>query len=79
MMLTCQEVTELVTDYLEGKQSMVQRMRFQFHLGMCHHCRGYLQQMRFAISALNRLPAEVAPPPMPPEILERLRSWKKIP
>lgn len=76
-MLTCQEVTELVTDYLEGRQPLMQRVRFQLHLGVCRHCRAYLGQMRFTLSTLHQLPADSAPPAMPPELLERLRSWKK--
>lgn len=78
-MLTCQEVTELVTDYLEGRQPLMQRMRFQLHLGMCRHCRAYLQQVRFTLATLNQLSSDAAPPAMPPEVLERLRTFKKTP
>lgn len=74
--MTCQEVTELVTNYLEGKLSFWTRVRFQVHLGMCVHCRRYLRQTRATIAALGGL----APPPPPPEVqeelLRRLRNWK---
>lgn len=78
-MLTCQEVTELVTDYLEGRQPLLQRMKFQLHLGMCRHCRAYLQQMRFTLAALKQLSSDAAASAIPSEVLERFRSFKKTP
>ncbi len=76
-MLTCKEITELVTDFLEGRLSLVQRLRFQFHLGMCRHCRAYLRQMRITVRALGLLPSEPAPPEVSEELLRRFRNWKK--
>lgn len=76
-MLTCQEVTELVTDYLEGRQSMMQRLRFQMHLGMCRHCRAYLKQMKTTVDTIGRLPNESIPPEMSKEVLDRFRTWKR--
>mgnify|MGYP001159347094 CR=1 FL=1 len=77
MMLTCREVTEVVTDYLEGRQSLMQRLRFQMHLGMCRHCRAYLKQMKSTIDTLGTLPGESIPPEMSQQVLERFRTWKK--
>lgn len=76
-MLTCQELTELVTDYLEGRLSVGQRLSFQLHLGMCRHCRAYLQQMRATIATLGELPAEPMPPGVQDELLARFKDWKK--
>ncbi len=75
-MLTCRQVTDLVTDYLEGRQPLAQRLRFQIHLGMCRHCRAYLRQMKLTIDALGSLPEATVPPEMSQEVLDRLRSWK---
>lgn len=75
-MLTCREVAQLVTDYLEGRQPLVQRLRFQLHLGMCRHCRAYLRQMKLTVDALGRLGEKPIPPEMSHEVLERLRTWK---
>ena len=36
-MLTCQETTRLVTEYLEGNLSWKDVIRFQLHIGMCMH------------------------------------------
>ena len=76
-MLTCREITELITDHLEGRLSLLQRVRFQLHLGMCRHCRAYLRQMRATIEALRILPVEPVPPELPGELLRRFRNWNR--
>ena len=76
-MLTCREITELVTDHLEGRLSLLQRLRFQLHLGMCRHCRAYLRQMKATIRALDRLAVEPVPPELTDELLSRFRNWKR--
>ena len=76
-MLTCREITELVTEYLEGDLSLRDRLRFQMHLGMCQNCRRYVRQLKATASALGRLP----PPPMSHalevELLRRFDGWNK--
>jgi predicted anti-sigma-YlaC factor YlaD len=67
-MLTCKELTEIATDYLEQDLSWGERLRVHVHLWMCRHCRRYLQQMRKVIALLRRLPKE----PVPPNLLEKL-------
>ena len=57
-MLTCQQLTELVTDYLEGRMSIWDRLRFQMHVGMCRRCRAYLHQMKMTVRTLGKLPQE---------------------
>jgi anti-sigma factor RsiW len=48
--LVCQEMVELITDYLEGKLSRSQRRRFEAHLAGCEHCSEYLAQMRGSLA-----------------------------
>jgi predicted anti-sigma-YlaC factor YlaD len=76
-MLRCLDITELVTDYLEGRMTLADRMRFQMHIGMCKHCRAYLRQMRQTIQTLGHLPAEPIPGDVRDELLQRFRTWKK--
>lgn len=76
-MLTCRELTELVTDYVEGRLSFLDRLRFQMHLGMCRHCRAYLRQFKQIIQALGKLPPESIPPEVQQALLERFRDWKR--
>jgi predicted anti-sigma-YlaC factor YlaD len=76
-MLTCQELTEVVTDYLEGRLTFMQRLRFRLHIGMCRHCRAYLRQMKLMIRTLGKLPEEPIPPSVEEELLQRFRDWKR--
>jgi predicted anti-sigma-YlaC factor YlaD len=67
-MLSCKELTELATAYLEEDLAWRERLRVQIHLWMCKHCRRYMDQMRKVIGLLRRLPSE----PIPPQLLETL-------
>jgi predicted anti-sigma-YlaC factor YlaD len=75
-MLTCQELTELVTDYLEGRMPLRQRMRVQMHLGMCHRCRAYLRQMQVTVRTLGKMPDEGISDDVRSELLECFRALK---
>ena len=70
-MLTCKEITELVTDYLEGRMSLADRMRFQMHIGMCKHCRAYLKQMKATVTVLGQVPDDAE---MPDDVRDELRK-----
>jgi anti-sigma factor RsiW len=75
-MLTCKELTELVTDYLEGRMPFMQRVSFHLHLGMCDRCRAYLRQMKMTIKALGKLPDEPIPAGVRDELLVRFRTMR---
>jgi anti-sigma factor RsiW len=75
-MLTCQQVTELVTDHVEGRLGLLDRLRFQLHLGLCRHCRAYLRQLRAASRAMGRLPEPGLPRELEDELLRRFEGWK---
>jgi len=76
-MLSCQEITELVTDYLEGAMTTEERLRFEKHVGLCRHCRAYLNQMRDTADMLKKLSDEPVPDEVMDELKERFRDWKK--
>ena len=75
-MLTCKELTELVTDYLEGRMSFMERLKIQMHLGMCIRCRTYLRQMKMTIRTLGKLPREAMPADVRDELLVRFRNMR---
>ena len=75
-MMECRELTTLVTEYLEGRLSWWDRIRFQIHLGVCAHCRVYLRQMRAVVRETGRLPSDAIPPGLEAELLRRFRNWK---
>jgi anti-sigma factor RsiW len=74
--LVCQQVVELVTDYLEGALSRAARRRFEAHLADCPHCTEYLAQMRATISLTGRLTPEDLTPQMREELVEVYRRWQ---
>lgn len=74
--LVCQQVVELVTDYLEGALSRSQRRRFEAHLAGCEHCTEYLEQMRATIRLTGRLQAEDLSPQMQEEFTAIYRRWR---
>jgi predicted anti-sigma-YlaC factor YlaD len=76
-MLACREITELVTDFVEGRLSWWDRVRFQLHVGMCRHCREYLRQMRATQQLIGTVPPQPVPPDVEAELLRRFRDWKK--
>lgn len=53
--LTCQELVEVVTGYLEGTKLAEERYRFEEHLAECPGCEAYLSQMRSTIRLLGGL------------------------
>jgi anti-sigma factor RsiW len=74
--LVCQEMVELITDYLEGALTRSQRRRFEAHLAACEHCAEYVQQMRATIRLTGRLRAEDMTPAMREEFTELYRRWR---
>ena len=74
-MLTCKQLTEVVTDYLEGRIPFRQRVSFHMHVGMCRHCRAYLRSMRMTMKTLGKLPDVSPPPEVRDELLRRFDSW----
>jgi anti-sigma factor RsiW len=74
--LVCQEMVELITDYLEGALSRAQRRRFERHIAGCEHCAEYLEQMRATIRLTGRLRAEDLTPEMSEEFTDLYRRWR---
>lgn len=75
--LTCREIVELITDYLEGALSERDQALFQEHLTMCDGCSSYLEQMRTTIAMVGRLNTESVPPDVHRLLLHAFRGWKR--
>jgi anti-sigma factor RsiW len=75
--IVCQEVVELVSDYLEGALPRGARRRFERHLAGCPHCTEYLAQMRETIRLSGRLVAGDLSPQMREEFAELYRRWRE--
>jgi anti-sigma factor RsiW len=74
--LACQQVVELVTDYLEGALSTSDRKRFERHLRGCPNCTNYLEQMRMTIRATGTLHADDLSPEARREFTELFHRWQ---
>jgi anti-sigma factor RsiW len=75
--LTCRELVDLVTDYLEGALPADERLDFERHLVWCSWCREYLDQMRTTIELTGRPDYEDPPSPLREQLLEAFRDWKR--
>jgi anti-sigma factor RsiW len=74
--LACQQVVEMVSDYLEGALSRAQRRRLEAHLAGCEHCGEYLRQMHATIALTGRLRNEDLTPEMREDLVEVYRRWR---
>jgi anti-sigma factor RsiW len=74
--LACQQVVELVTDYLEGALPPAQRRRFEFHLSGCPHCTEYLAQIRETIRLAGRVTPDDLTPQMRTDFSDLYRRWR---
>jgi len=76
--LTCKELVELITGYLEGTIRGRQRRRFESHLAACDGCTRYLAQMEATIRATGTLTEEQVPDEQKVVLLAAFRNWRTI-
>ena len=74
--MACNELVELVSDYLEERLPERDVERLEAHLAGCEGCRNYVDQMRETIDALGHLPEEPLDPVVREELLEAFRGWR---
>jgi anti-sigma factor RsiW len=74
--LTCKELVEIVTDYLEDRLPPAERRRFEQHLVACEGCMNYLDQMRQTIRMVGRISGESIPASTRQRLLRAFRDWK---
>ena len=74
--LSCTELVELITDYLEGALDRDTEARFVLHATSCPGCEAYLTQFRATIAALGTLPPESLDEPVRDQLLAAFRGWR---
>jgi predicted anti-sigma-YlaC factor YlaD len=74
--LTCRELVELVTDYLEGTLSGAERARFEDHLAECEGCVNYLDQMRRTVAVVGALREDHVEPDAREALLAVFRDFR---
>jgi anti-sigma factor RsiW len=72
---TCQELAELITDYLEGALLPAEHASFDRHIAGCRDCTLYIAQMRTTIVATGGLRAADIPPAVRGDLLAAFRGW----
>jgi anti-sigma factor RsiW len=61
-MLTCRQLVEQISDYIDGNLGLMDRTSLRLHLMMCRHCSTYTTQLRQMVEALRSLPPDAQPP-----------------
>ena len=76
--LSCQEMIEVVTGYLEDALPPGERQRFEHHLSYCAGCGTYVEQMRETIRQTGVVRHEESlPPALRERIVAQFRTWKR--
>ena len=74
--LTCHEVIELLSTYIEGGLSADESRRVDEHLALCDGCAAYLDQMRETIRLSGMVTEEQVPEDEKTALLEAFRDWR---
>ena len=74
--MTCRELVDVVSAYLEGTLPAPARARFEAHLDECASCRTYVEQMRETVATLGTLREQELSPETRAGLLEAFRSWR---
>jgi predicted anti-sigma-YlaC factor YlaD len=74
--ITCKELVEVVTDYLEGRMAPERRLLFEEHVAFCSWCDTYLEQMRETIRLTGALTEDDLAPETRDRLLAVFRTWK---
>lgn len=75
--LTCKELVEIVTDYLEGQLSCGERARFEEHVAGCDNCTIYFDQIRRITRAGASLADTFVAREALAPLLTAFRGWKQ--
>ena len=74
--LTCHEVIELLSTYIEGGLTADDRRRVDEHLALCDGCTTYLEQMRETIHLSGLVTEEQVPEDEKAALLTAFRDWR---
>lgn len=75
--VTCREVVELVTDFLEGTLSVERRDVFERHIAVCTWCETYLYQMRHTLTVVGSLREDDVPAPLLDSLMLAFRAERE--
>ena len=73
--VTCQELVELATAYLEGALSARDRAGFEEHLARCEGCERFLRQLRATIDVVGAVPDDALSDAARQQLLDAFSDW----
>jgi anti-sigma factor RsiW len=76
--MSCKELVELVTDYLEGALPADDHAHFEAHLALCPPCVEYVAQIERTVVAVGGTWRDVEHEPGTAELLELFRDWTRL-
>jgi predicted anti-sigma-YlaC factor YlaD len=59
--ITCKDISDTASDYLEGPTTLLQRLHLRLHLTMCKHCRRYVKQLKLTSDVASKIPGPPEP------------------
>ncbi|NMN94006.1 anti-sigma factor [Nocardiaceae bacterium YC2-7] len=74
--MSCQEIVELVTEYLDGVLDPETTARVEHHLELCPGCLNYVEQMRTTARILDASQPEPLDPVFRERLLDAFRKWR---
>jgi anti-sigma factor RsiW len=77
MSMTCKELVELVTAYLEGALPAPDRERFEAHLELCDPCIVYVRQIEETVSLAGATREDLERAPEVHALLELFNDWRR--
>ena len=77
--LTCREVVELVTAYLDDALDPAPRAALEHHLADCPHCTEYFAQIKLVREAAGRVEPEDLAPEARQDLLNLFTRWQNDP
>jgi len=75
--MTCAELVELVTAYLDGALAPETEQRFVEHLAFCDGCEIYVEQIRRTAAEVGRVEPENLPEETRDRLLDAFRSFPR--
>ena len=76
-LLSCREIVELVTDYLEGDLDTETRTALETHLDLCPGCARYVEQIGETVSTLGEVSSENLSAEAQAGLLEAFREFRR--
>ena len=75
--LSCRDIVELVTEYLEGSMPPGHRLGFEEHIAICPPCRNYFDQFRHTVELGKKIEEDELPVHVRDALVDVFRDWRK--